>query len=229
MLSRRKNELIGARTAGQRVVGAGREKDILAGRAGQYHGTLSGLVENEMYRIGMAEAVGGGQRHHIGLRWIVTRIVGDAVIQRSVDGRERAVSRRRAQTTAGTAGRRTDRERVVRRGSVAVGDIQARYRRRAVAIVGDAERIGADDRPGGEDARCVRRAIGADEGDGQRLASRIAMTVTDLCNEFDLQYVAGIQEVEIGIDRLIGPVQDNRSAIAWCAVERHVRGIHQGR
>ncbi len=33
---RRKNELIGARTAGQRVGGmAGRENDVLAGRAGQ--------------------------------------------------------------------------------------------------------------------------------------------------------------------------------------------------
>ena len=77
--------------------------------------------------------------------------------------------------------------------------------------------------------RCVRRTIRADKGDGQRLISGMAMTVADLCEEFDLQYVAGMQEVEIGVDRLIGPVQDNRSAVARRGVERHVRGIHQRR
>ena len=71
LLSRRKNELIGARTAGQRVVGAGRENDVLAGCAVQGDGPLSGLVEHEMDRVGMAETVGDGQRHHVGLRWML--------------------------------------------------------------------------------------------------------------------------------------------------------------
>src|SRR5262249_19013313 len=55
------------------------------------------------------------------------------------------------------------------------------------------------------------------------------MTVADLCDEFDLQYVAGMQEAETGIGRLVGPVQDDRSAVAWRAVERYVRGVHQRR
>ena len=177
----------------------------------------------------MAEAVGNGQRHHVGLRWIVAGIVDNAVMQRGVDGRQRAVARGRDHATAGTVGCRADRERIVRCGSVAVGDMQARHRLRPVAILGDAQRVGADHRPGGEARRCVRRTIGADKGDGQRLASGMAMTVTDLCDVFDLQYVACMQEVEIGIGRMIGPVQDNRSAVAWRAVECHVAGSNQRR
>ena len=107
--------------------------------------------------------------------------------------------------------------------------MQARHRLGPVAILGDAQRVGADHRSGGEARRCVRRTIGADKGDGERLASGMAMPVTDLCDVIDLQYVACMEEVEIGIDRLIGPVQDNRSAIARRGVERHVRGVHQRR
>ena len=56
--------------------------------------------------------------------------------------------------------------------------------------------------------------IGTDERDGQRLASGIAMTVADLCDELDLQHIACMQEVEIGVGRMIGPLQDSRSAVA---------------
>jgi len=43
------------------------------------------------------------------------------------------------------------------------------------------------------------RVIGADERDRQRLGFGIAVTVTDLRREIDLQYIACMQEIEIGI------------------------------
>ena len=121
-------------------------------------------------------------------------------------------------------GCRRYREYVGRCGAVAVDDIQPGKLGNAVAELGDGKRIGSDHRPRRADGRCIRRP---NERDSQRLASGNAMTITDICDEFDLEYIARMQEVEICTARLIGPLQDNRSAVARHAVERHIAGSDQ--
>ena len=163
------------------------------------------------------------------LRLRAVGIVGNAAVQRRIDPRNsRKGTRacRRGHAASCVPGRRRYRERVGRCGGVGIADIEPGNLGNAVAEFGDAELVGSDHRPGRADGRCIRRA---DERDGQRLASGMTMTVTDFGVELDLQHVACMQEAEIDVGRLIGPLQDNRSAVAEHAVERYVGGIHQRR
>ena len=85
----REDELIGARAAGQRVVMAGRENDVLAGRAGQGDvRSRATLVEDEMDPVGVAKTVGDGQGDRVGLRLRTVGIVDNAIVQRRIDRRD---------------------------------------------------------------------------------------------------------------------------------------------
>ena len=56
------------------------------------------------------------------------------------------------------------------------------------------------------------------------------MAVVDLCFEGDGQGVAGLQEIEIGIVWIIGPVQNVSPAVGLHAVERYgARGFQRGK